>query len=99
MKLASELKVAGSSFEQVESYYKLRLPDDLQPWHDLLSKSGLLGKDSYIRLLKPAEVVEAKKGVMTPDLIPIFQDIYGNALGWRASAADAAGGGWYWYDH
>ena len=99
VKLASELMVAGSSFEQVESYYKIRLPDDLQPWHDVLSKSGLLGKDSYIRLLPPAEVFEAKKGVMPPDLVPIFQDIYGNALGWRESPLDAAGGGWYWYDY
>ena len=99
VKLASESIVAGSSFEQVESYYKLRLPDDLQPWHDVLSKSGLLGKDSYIRLLMPAEIFEAKKGVMTPDLIPVFLDIYGNAIGWREFPGNEAGGGWAWYNH
>ena len=96
----ADITLSVSSFEQIESYYQMKLPDDVQGWHDKLTRSGLLApKNGYLRLLGPGEIVEAKLGVMTPDLIPVMKDNFGNAIGWRECRQDVAGGGWYWYDH
>ena len=88
-----------SSFEQLESHYKIQFPEDFLALRSRIKKSGVLTVTDEYTLLEPDDIMLRKPCVLWPELIPIIQNRYdGCAICLRAPLVVGEGYFWDWFD-
>ena len=71
------------SLRDIEACYSFSLPGEFHALHAQVAGVFASSSQSYMEFLQPHQMVEAKRGVLDPDLLPTFKTDFGDSICFR----------------